>query len=138
MKSATKIGFQKALSAIVDGNITTLIAALVLGIKGTGSVKGFAQTLGLGIVLSMFTALVVTRLILNAFIALGCKDVKFFGVQKERKTINFLGKRKVFFTASLAVIIIGFISMGIHRSQGGDILNLQPGVQGRYRNYCHF
>ena len=123
VKSATKIGFQKALSAIVDGNITTLIAALVLGIKGTGSVKGFAQTLGLGIVLSMFTALVVTRLILNAFIALGCKDVKFFGVQKERKTINFLGKRKVFFTASLAVIIIGFISMGIHRSQGGDILN---------------
>ena len=123
VKSATKIGFQKALSAIVDGNITTLIAALVLGIKGTGSVKGFAQTLGLGIVLSMFTALVVTRLILNAFIALGCKDVKFFGVQKERKTINFLGKRKVFFTASLAVIIIGFISIGIHRSQGGDILN---------------
>ncbi len=102
VKSATKIGFQKALSAIVDGNITTLIAALVLGIKGTGSVKGFAQTLGLGIVPSMFTALVVTRLILNAFIALGCKDVKFFGVQKERKTINFLGKRKVFFTASLA------------------------------------
>ena len=46
VKSATKIGFQKALSAIVDGNITTLIAALVLGIKGTGSVKGFAQTLG--------------------------------------------------------------------------------------------
>ena len=73
--------------------------------------------------ISVFTALVVTRLILNAFIALGCKDVKFFGVQKERKTINFLGKRKVFFTASLAVIIIGFISMGIHRSQGGDILN---------------
>ncbi|MEE0376749.1 MAG: protein translocase subunit SecD, partial [Lachnospiraceae bacterium] len=56
VRSAIDVGFKKALSAIVDGNVTTLIAALVLGLKGSGTVKGFAQTLALGIVLSMFTA----------------------------------------------------------------------------------
>ena len=69
VRSAIKIGFDKALSAIVDGNVTTLIAAIVLGIKGSGTVKGFAQTLALGIVVSMFTALVITRVILNALYA---------------------------------------------------------------------
>ena len=71
VRNAIDTGFQKALSAIVDGNVTTLIAALVLGIKGSGTVKGFAYTLGLGIVLSMFTALFVTRQILKAFFAVG-------------------------------------------------------------------
>ena len=62
VRSAIKTGFEKAMSAIVDGNITTLIAAAVLGAMGSGSVKGFAMTLALGIVLSMFTALVISRL----------------------------------------------------------------------------
>ena len=74
VRSSIKIGFQKAMSAILDGNITTLIAAFVLWILGSGTVKGFAQTLALGIVLSMFTALVVTRFIINAFLAIGLKD----------------------------------------------------------------
>ena len=88
---------RKLLSAIVDGNITTLIAAAVLGAMGTGSVKGFAMTLALGIVLSMFTALVISRLLVNAFYAVGLRDEKFYGKQKERKTIDFLGKRKIIF-----------------------------------------
>ena len=71
VKSAIQIGFKKALSAIIDGNVTTLIAAVVLYFMGTGTVKGFAQTLALGIVVSLFTALVVTKLILNAFYAMG-------------------------------------------------------------------
>ena len=71
VRSAIDVGFKKALSAIVDGNVTTLIAALVLGLKGSGTVKGFAQTLALGIVLSMFTALVITRMILKALYAVG-------------------------------------------------------------------
>ena len=83
-----KIGFQKALSAIIDGNITTLIAAAVLGFMGSGTVRGFAQTLALGIVVSMFTALFVTRSLMNAFYALGIRDEKFYGRAKERKTIN--------------------------------------------------
>jgi len=71
VKSAIKSGFNKALSAIVDGNVTTLIAALVLYWRGSGTVKGFASTLALGIILSMFTALVITKAALNVFYALG-------------------------------------------------------------------
>ena len=123
VNSAIKIGFKKALSAIVDGNVTTLIAALVLGIMGTGTIKGFAQTLGLGIVVSMFTALVVTRFVLNAFYALGITNEKFYGKAKERKSINFLSKKPAFFAISLAVIVAGFVFMGINKANDGEILN---------------
>ena len=123
VSSAIKIGFQKALSAIVDGNITTLIAALVLGIKGSGTVKGFAQTLGLGIVLSMFTALVVTRLLINALYALGLKSEKLYGSIKERKSINFLSKKAAFIGISLVAIVAGFVFMGINKVNTGDMLN---------------
>ena len=87
VKSAVKIGFQKALSAIVDGNVTTLIAAAILMWRGTGMVRGFAQTLAIGIVLSMFTALVVTRLIMYALVALGMTKESYYGRAKTRKTI---------------------------------------------------
>lgn len=123
VSSAIKIGFQKAFSAIIDGNITTLIAALVLGIKGSGTVKGFAQTLGLGIVLSMFTALVVTRLLINAVYALGLKNEKLYGSIKERKSIDFLSKKAVFISISLVVIVAGFVFMGINKVNTGDMLN---------------
>ena len=123
VRSSIDIGFKKALSAIVDGNITTLIAAAVLGLKGSGTVKGFAQTLALGIVLSMFTALVITRLILKALYAVGLKDIKFYGAAKEGKTINFLAKRKIFFGASIAVIVLGFVFMGVNKGTTGNILN---------------
>ena len=123
VQSAVKIGFQKALSAIIDGNVTTLIAAIVLGFKGSGSVKGFAQTLALGIVLSMFTALFITRWILNAFYTLGLKDVKFYGVAKEKKTINFLSKKNIFFAISIILILSNIAFMGINKANTGEILN---------------
>lgn len=123
VQGAIQTGFQKALSAIVDGNITTLIAALVLGMMGTGSVKGFAQTLAMGIVLSMFTALVISRLLVNAFYALGMKDEKYYGRQKERKTINFLGKKNICFIVSLILIIAGPVTMGVYSSSQGKALN---------------
>ena len=123
VRSAIEAGFQKALSAIVDGNVTTLIAAFVLGIKGSGTVKGFAYTLALGIILSMFTALVVTRLILRSFFAVGFKEVKFFGTNKEKKTVNFLGKKNIFFAASIAVIVLGFVFMGVNGASTGKALN---------------
>lgn len=123
VRSALKVGFKKALSAIVDGNVTTLIAALVLGIKGSGSVKGFAQTLALGIVLSMFTALVVTKLVINALYAVGLKDAKLYGAQKERKTIDFLSKKNLCFVISLVVICAGFVGMAINGSKGSGVLN---------------
>ncbi len=124
VRSSIKIGFNKAMSAIVDGNITTLIAAAVLYIMGTGTIKGFAITLALGIVLSMFTALVVTRLVLNGLFSLGFRSVKFYGVQKERNTLNFIGHKRVFYAISIVVIVVGFVFMGVHKfGSSGKILN---------------
>lgn len=116
--TAIDAGFQKALSAIVDGNVTTLIAAAVLGWLGSGTVKGFASTLAIGIVLSMFTALVVTRLIVNAFYAIGLKDVKFFGRGKELKPLRLVERRGILFAISIVVIAAGFIAMGVYGSKG--------------------
>ena len=131
VKTALKNGFQKATSAIVDGNVTTLIAALVLWLKGSGTVKGFAQTLALGIIVSMFTALVITRLIIFAFYAIGIHDVKFYGKAKEaRKPIDFLDKRKYFFALSAVVIVIGFVTMGIQSSNGNGALNYSLDFKG--------
>ncbi len=128
VKTALKTGFQKALSAIVDGNITTLIAAIVLWFMGSGSVKGFAQTLGIGIVVSMFTALVVTRMIVYAFYAVGLRSEKlYYRVKKEREPIDFLSKKKLFFGISIAVIALGFVFMGVNagRGKGAFALSLE-------------
>ena len=95
--AALKAGFHKAMSAIIDGNVTTLIAAAVLWFRGSGTVRGFAQTLALGIVVSMFTALVITRLIIYAFYAIGIRSEKVYGRKlKKRKPIDFLGSGKHF------------------------------------------
>ena len=124
VKSALNAGFHKAMSAILDGNITTLIAAAVLWLKGSGTVKGFAQTLALGIVVSMFTALVITRMIVYAFYAVGIRNTKLYGrIKEEREPIDFLGKRKSFFAVSVAVILIGFVFMGVNAGTGKGALN---------------
>lgn len=130
VSSAMKIGFDKALSAIIDGNITTLIAAAVLALIGSGSVKGFAYTLALGIVISLFTSLIVTRMLLNAFYTLGCKSPKLFGVAKEHKTIDFLSKRKIFFILSGVCVLAGFIIMGVQAAGGNDALNFSLEFKG--------
>ena len=131
VKSALKTGFQKALSAIVDGNITTLIAAVVLWFMGSGTVKGFAQTLGIGIVVSMFTALVVTRLIVYAFYAVGLRSEKlYYREKKERKSVDFLSKKKIFFSASALVIIIGLVFMGVNAARGNGAFALSLEFEG--------
>ena len=130
VRTAIKTGFEKALSAIVDGNITTLIAAAVLLFLGPGTVKGFAQTLALGIVLSMFTALVITKLLINAFYGLGFRAAKWYGVAKEHKTIDFLSKKHFFFGMSIALVVAGFVVMGIYKVNTGDILNFSLEFKG--------
>ena len=123
VQTSMKIGFQKAMSAILDGNITTLIASVVLMALGSGTVKGFAYTLMIGIILSLFTAMVVTRYILYSLYALGLKSEKLYGRAKERKSIDFIGKKAVFFSISGIIIAAGLISMGVHSATEGKALN---------------
>ena len=123
VQTSMKIGFQKAMSAILDGNITTLIASVVLMALGSGTVKGFAYTLMISIILSLFTAMVVTRYILYSLYALGLKSEKLYGRAKERKSIDFIGKKAVFFTISGIIIAAGLISMGVHSATEGKALN---------------
>ena len=122
VRNALQSGFKKALSAIFDGNITTLIAAFVLNWMGSGTVKGFAQTLALGIVLSMFTALVVSRLLIFAVYAVGVRNEKFYGMRKERKPIQFLQKRKVFFLISILLILSAPVAMLVFKGTSGEAL----------------
>ena len=122
VRTAIQNGFQKAFSAIFDGNITTLIAAFVLNWLGSGTVKGFAQTLALGIVLSMFTALVVSRFIAYAMYAVGIRDEKFYGRKKERQPIRFLQKKRIFFAVSIILVLCAPIAMGVFKSSTGDAL----------------
>ena len=115
--AAIKTGFNKANSAIIDGNVTTLIAAIVLMWKGSGTVQGFAQTLAVGIVVSMITALIVSRIIVTTLYKLGVKDEKYYGTEKVRKTVDFVGHKKIFFALSAVVIVIG---LGIGAMNGGS------------------
>lgn len=123
VQNAIKTGFQKALSAILDGNITTLIACIVLSVMGTGSVKGFAYTLAMGIVLSMFTALVISRLLVNALYTLGLRGERLYGKAKLRKTYNFIGKKNICFIISLICIIAGPVAMFMNNGSTGTALN---------------
>ena len=122
VRNALQSGFKKAFSAIFDGNITTLIAAFVLNWLGSGTVKGFAQTLALGIVLSMFTALVVSRLLIYAVYAVGVRNEKFYGMRKERKPIQFLQKRKAFFLISILLILSAPVAMLVFKGTSGEAL----------------
>ncbi|MBQ7265773.1 MAG: protein translocase subunit SecD [Firmicutes bacterium] len=90
VKVAVKNGFAKAFSAIFDGNITTLISCAILFWLGTGPIKGFAQTLSLGIIVSMFTALVITRILLYSFINLGVRSAVLYGGFSKKEEAKFV------------------------------------------------
>lgn len=123
VESAITTGYSKALSAIVDGNVTTLISAAVLYIFGSGPIKGFATTLAVGIVASMFTALVITRVIMKLLYNFGFTDPKWYGKTVHKKTFNVLGIRKWCFIGSIVVIVAGFIGMGAFFAAGKKTLN---------------
>lgn len=123
VKQAVKGGFHNALSAIIDGNVTTLIAALVLGIFGTGTIKGFAITLAIGVVLSVFTALAVSQSLLTALVNLGATDTKYFGVAREPKKTNFVKAGKFCMIGSLLVIVVCFCMMPVFNKSKGSPLN---------------
>ncbi len=130
VRTALQNGFQKAFSAIFDGNITTLIAAFVLNWLGSGTIKGFAQTLALGIVLSMFTALVISRFLIYAIYAVGVRNQKFYGMRKERKPIRFLQKKKLFFAISIIMVLCGPVAMLAYNGAVGSPLKYSLEFQG--------
>lgn len=120
---AIKEGYKKAMSAILDGQVTTFIAAIVLMLLGSGTVKGFAYTLMISIILSLFTALVITRLLMQAAYAVGLKSEKFYGRARERKPFNFMKHRILYFVISLVVILAGVVGMVAYNANGKGILN---------------
>lgn len=121
--TSIKTGFGKATSAIIDGNVTTIIASLVLMWKGSGTVKGFAQTLAIGIILSVFTALVISKILIQLIYNMGCKNVACYGVQKERKTIDFLGKKTIWFAISIILIVGSVAAMIVGSATGNGAFN---------------
>lgn len=123
VKSAIDVGFNKALSAILDSNITTLIASVVLYIMGTGTIKGFALTLGIGIVLSMFTALFVTKNLLKAVYTLGLKNPKLYGSKKDSKVQNYVKFSRIAYIISFVAIAAGLVALPVFKNKTGSALN---------------
>ena len=83
IRAGVEAGFSKAFSSIIDSNITTLIACVVLYMSGIGTVTGFAITLGIGVILSMFTAIVITKILMRNLVNLGVtKRSLFYNVKK--------------------------------------------------------
>ena len=136
--NAMRDGFKKATSAIVDGNVTTLIVAAILAWKGSGTVKGFAYTLAISIIISLITSLFVTRYVVYSFYGIGVKDEKYYGKAKELKTINFTKRRPVFYVIAIACIAAGFIGMGVYSANGDGALNLSLEFVGGTSNTVYF
>ena len=118
-----KSGFRKAFWAIFDGNITTLIAAVVLYFLGTGSIQGFAVTLAIGVLMSMFSCLVVSRWISYSFYGIGLRGENLYGKAKRRDPWNFVGKRMITLGIALLMIIAVPLGMIICRAQTGRPMN---------------
>ncbi|MCH2215825.1 MAG: protein translocase subunit SecDF [Flavobacteriales bacterium] len=114
IKAALKEGYQKAYSAIIDANLTTLLTAIVLVSLGTGPIKGFATVLIIGIFTSLFSAIFITRLIFDGRLSKS-KPISFFMDWSKNiltnTNINFIGKRKIAYTISLVLVGIGVASM---------------------------
>ncbi len=122
---AIKNGFKKSTSAILDGNITTLIVAIVLLIFGSGSVQGFGMTLAIGIVLSVFTSLVVSRLLVTSLYGMGAKSQKMYATIKKtgRKVFDFVGKKVIWFVIAIVCMVAGAAAMIINGATGRNAMN---------------
>ena len=121
--AAVNEGYKKALSAILDGQVTTFIAALVLMVLGSGTVKGFAYTLMISIILSLFTALFIAKYLTRAFYGVGVRAEKFYGKAKKRKVIRFVQNRVKYFVISGVVILAGIGGMIYFGATSGNALN---------------
>ncbi|RLD64189.1 MAG: protein translocase subunit SecDF [Bacteroidetes bacterium] len=114
LQLAISDGYKGAYSAIIDSNVTTFLIALVLGYFGKGPIHGFAVTLGIGIVTSLFSAIFITRLIFEWFLNRKWKinfSIKLTDNAFNNTHINFIGKRKIFYVISSIIILIGIASL---------------------------
>ncbi|MCR4652316.1 MAG: protein translocase subunit SecD [Eubacterium sp.] len=118
-----RAGFHKAFSAIFDGQITTLIAAAVLYVLGTGSIQGFATTLAIGTGLSMFTALAVSRWISYALYGAGFRSPALYGKTEHKRIIDFVGKRAIPFIIAVLLVLSVPVGIGINRANTNKGLN---------------
>ena len=123
IEKAIQLGFHKALTAIIDGNITTLIAAAVLAIKGSGSVKGFAMTLAIGVIVSMFTSIFLSRTIIKLLYNLGVKSPKLYGATQFKTIYDFVKRRYIYLGVSIIIIIAGFGYMIFNSVNGNGAFN---------------
>lgn len=132
LASAITWGYKRAFSAILDSNLTTLIAAFLLFQFGTGPIRGFAVTLTIGLIASMFTAIVVTRIILESLVSL--KILKSLPMLRlvGSTNIDFIAKRKIFYFLSLLVIVIGLI-LYFARGEGAYGIDFAGGQIHEYR-----
>lgn len=137
LRTAIKGSYHRAMSAIVDSNVTTLVAGVILYYFGEGPIKGFAITLSLGIILSMFTAIILTRFVLNRLAGIrSFNNVKLYGRKdpdKESFKINWMKYAKYFCILSASLILVGVIlffvkgfELGIDFT-GGTLLNVDLG-----------
>jgi SecD/SecF fusion protein len=114
LKSAVDLGYKGAMSAIIDSNVTTLITAVILYMFGSGPIRGFATTLGLGILTSLFTALFLSRMIITTRLEKG-KPFRVWNTWSQSIFVganyNFMGKRKIFYAVSGLIIAAGLVSM---------------------------
>jgi len=125
-------GYEKALSAIVDSNVTTLVAALFLYWFGTGPIRGFATTLGIGIMASLFTSLFVTRVVFEVLLNTQCiKRLRMFQIIGKTK-FDFIGKRYICWGISLVVICIGMAAF-VMRGDARYGVDFRGGMLQEYR-----
>ena len=125
VEQSIKNGFKKSTSAILDGNITTLIVAIVLMIFGSGTVNGFGMTLAIGIVLSVITSLLVTRVLMFSMLNMGLDKPSQYAVSKKsvKETFDFVGKRTITFVIAAICILAGVVAMIIGGASGKGALN---------------
>ncbi|MCF0228473.1 MAG: protein translocase subunit SecD [Parasporobacterium sp.] len=126
VEQSIKNGFRKSTSAILDGNITTLIVAIVLMIFGSGSVQGFGMTLAIGIVLSVITSLVVSRVLMFSMMWMGASKPSMYATkQKEaKKPFDYVGKKVICFVIAAACIVAGIAAMIVNSGAGNNALNM--------------
>ncbi|OIO38961.1 MAG: hypothetical protein AUJ72_01765 [Candidatus Omnitrophica bacterium CG1_02_46_14] len=111
ISAALVAGYHKALSAIIDSNLTTLITAAILYLMGSGPIKGFALTLSIGLIASMFTGIFVTRTIFDLMLAKGSlKNIRMLQFLKKTPNLNFLKVRKICYLVSITLILVGMFA----------------------------